>query len=70
LSWAGDVLAILAVIWVLNLFNFMDGIDGLAACEAVFVLCTAAALTVLLGVSRPLVTPDLILGVACLGSRQ
>jgi Fuc2NAc and GlcNAc transferase len=52
------VLAIPAVIWVLNLFNFMNGIDGLAASGAVFVLCAAAALPVLLGVSRPLATAD------------
>jgi Fuc2NAc and GlcNAc transferase len=67
LGWTGDVLAILAVIWVLNLFNFMDGIDGLAGSEAVFVLCAAAALTGLVGVSHSLATADLILGVACVG---
>lgn len=33
----GDGAAIVAIIWVLNLFNFMDGIDGIAASEAVFV---------------------------------
>lgn len=27
----------LALIWVVNMFNFMDGIDGLAASEAIFV---------------------------------
>lgn len=31
-------LVILAVAWSLNLFNFMDGTDGLAAVEAIFVL--------------------------------
>ncbi len=34
-------LGILAVAWVVNLYNFMDGIDGLAAGEAVF-LCLGA----------------------------
>jgi Fuc2NAc and GlcNAc transferase len=67
LGWSGQVLAVLGVIWVLNLFNFMDGIDGLAASEGVFVLCAAAALTLLVGVSRSLATADLVLGVACLG---
>jgi Fuc2NAc and GlcNAc transferase len=67
LGLSGDLLAVLALVWVLNLFNFMDGIDGLAASEGVFVLCGAAALTALIGVSRALVTADLILGVACLG---
>ncbi len=32
-----QILAVLAFVWLLNLFNFMDGIDGLAACEAIFV---------------------------------
>jgi Fuc2NAc and GlcNAc transferase len=36
LGWAGHALAVLGIVWVLNLFNFMDGIDGLAASEAVF----------------------------------
>lgn len=40
------VAAILLVagLWWVNLFNFMDGIDGLAAGEAVFVLLSAAVL--------------------------
>jgi len=33
----GGLLAVIGAIWVLNLFNFMDGIDGLAGSEAVFV---------------------------------
>ncbi len=32
-----DALAVLALVWLLNLYNFMDGIDGLAATELVFV---------------------------------
>lgn len=32
-----DLLAVLALVWLLNLYNFMDGIDGLAATELVFV---------------------------------
>ncbi len=35
-----------ALVWLLNLYNFMDGIDGLAASEAVFV-CAAASLILL-----------------------
>jgi len=41
--WLFPVAGIYAL-WVLNLFNFMDGIDGIAAAEAIFVCCTAAAL--------------------------
>jgi Fuc2NAc and GlcNAc transferase len=33
----GSILAVIAIVWSINLYNFMDGIDGLAALEAVFV---------------------------------
>jgi len=45
LGWVGGVLAVLGIAWVLNLFNFMDGIDGIAASEAVFVTCVGALLS-------------------------
>ena len=35
-------IAVFALVWLLNLFNFMDGIDGIAASEAIFVLCGGA----------------------------
>jgi glycosyltransferase WbpL len=44
-GWLGDVVAVLGIVWVLNLFNFMDGIDGFAASEAMFVLLGGAWLT-------------------------
>ncbi|MDA1302285.1 MAG: glycosyltransferase family 4 protein [Proteobacteria bacterium] len=37
LGFAGSLFGIVALVWLLNLYNFMDGIDGLAAGEAVFV---------------------------------
>jgi Fuc2NAc and GlcNAc transferase len=46
LGWTGYVLGTLAIVWVLNLFNFMDGIDGIAASEAIFVTGAGAALGV------------------------
>jgi Fuc2NAc and GlcNAc transferase len=36
-GWFGYVLGVFGIVWTLNLFNFMDGIDGIAASEAVFV---------------------------------
>lgn len=33
----GSILALLSLVWSINLYNFMDGIDGLAAIEALFV---------------------------------
>ena len=44
LGWPGIALATLAVVWSINLFNFMDGIDGLAASQAVFVAAAGAAI--------------------------
>jgi len=37
LSIIGYPLGIIALVWLLNLFNFMDGIDGIAGAEALFV---------------------------------
>src|SRR3990172_11522366 len=31
----GGALAVVGLVWLINLYNFMDGIDGLAAGEAV-----------------------------------
>jgi Fuc2NAc and GlcNAc transferase len=39
--WA-QVLVLIAMVWFVNLFNFMDGVDGIAASEAVFVAGCAA----------------------------
>jgi Fuc2NAc and GlcNAc transferase len=44
LGWSGSVLAVLGIAWVLNLFNFMDGIDGLAGSEALFIAAGGAVL--------------------------
>lgn len=38
------VIAVLVVVWSTNLFNFMDGIDGIAGSEAVFVAASAGFL--------------------------
>ena len=42
---AAPALAVLFVVWCVNLYNFMDGIDGLAAAEAVFVGTAAGLLS-------------------------
>lgn len=36
-AWLLGVLAVFALVWLLNLYNFMDGIDGIAGSELVFV---------------------------------
>ena len=40
LGIAGDAMAIIFTVWLINLYNFMDGIDGIAAIEA---LCIAGS---------------------------
>ena len=40
----GSILGVVYLVWLLNLFNFMDGTDGIAASEAIFVLLTGAFL--------------------------
>ncbi|MFH0799359.1 MAG: glycosyltransferase family 4 protein [Pseudomonadota bacterium] len=43
LGWFFNVFLVVSVVWVLNLYNFMDGIDSIAAAEAIFVGGSAAA---------------------------
>lgn len=43
LGWLGYPLGLVVLLWFINLFNFMDGIDGLAATETLFV-CLAMVL--------------------------
>ena len=38
-GWVGQFLALIGLVWMINLYNFMDGIDGLAGMEA---LCVSA----------------------------
>jgi Fuc2NAc and GlcNAc transferase len=38
-GWVGQVVGLVALVWMINLYNFMDGIDGLAGTEA---LCVSA----------------------------
>jgi Fuc2NAc and GlcNAc transferase len=61
------VVGVLAIVWTLNLFNFMDGIDGIAGSEAVFVSISGAWL----GIRGLELTPSssvaLVIGAASLG---
>lgn len=51
LGIAGNVLAVVGIIWLANLYNFMDGIDGLAVGEAVSVALVGSALLAFAGAS-------------------
>ena len=46
LGWYGYLLSLFVIVWLLNLFNFMDGIDGLAGTEAIFVAVGAGLIAI------------------------
>lgn len=49
LEHLGYVICVLGIVWSVNLFNFMDGIDGIAAFEAIFVALGGAAILYFVG---------------------
>jgi Fuc2NAc and GlcNAc transferase len=67
LGLLGDVLGVLAIGWTLNLFNFMDGIDGIAGSEAVFIAWAGSALTIWMGLGSHGAAAALVFGAACAG---
>jgi Fuc2NAc and GlcNAc transferase len=66
LGWAGHILALFGLVWMLNLFNFMDGIDGIAGVETVTVAVAAALLFAYVGQPGAASAP-LLLAAATLG---
>lgn len=67
LGWAAAALSTVGIVWVLNLFNFMDGIDGIATIEAVFVAASGSVLTLLGAGPHAVTVLGLLLGAAALG---
>jgi Fuc2NAc and GlcNAc transferase len=67
LGWVGDVLGVLGIAWTLNLFNFMDGIDGIAASEAVFVGIGGVLVALVNGATPGTIGVDLVFAAACGG---
>jgi Fuc2NAc and GlcNAc transferase len=67
LGWPGYLLGAVGIVWILNLFNFMDGIDGIAASEAVSIAWCGALLSVMTGGSADVPAIGLVVGAACLG---
>jgi glycosyltransferase WbpL len=43
-GWLGNIVGAVGLMWLINLYNFMDGIDGIAAAEAIFVAVAALLL--------------------------
>ncbi|MET0497681.1 MAG: glycosyltransferase family 4 protein [Steroidobacteraceae bacterium] len=65
-GYLGWGLGILAIVWTLNLFNFMDGIDGIAAAEAIFV-ALAGSLLLAPGALESASMAGLVFAAACCG---
>ncbi|WP_339532787.1 glycosyltransferase family 4 protein [Pseudomonas mucidolens] len=66
LGWLGHILAVLYLVWMLNLYNFMDGIDGIASVEAICACLGACLLYWLAGFDSLIVLP-LVLAMAVAG---
>jgi Fuc2NAc and GlcNAc transferase len=58
---AGWIVAALAVVWSTNLYNFMDGIDGIAATQCIFVTASVLVLAGLTGSALSVQIPLLAL---------
>jgi Fuc2NAc and GlcNAc transferase len=65
-GWLLNTLGAVYLVWILNLYNFMDGIDGLAAIEAISV-CLAGAFLYWLNGNYEMLGIPLILAAAVAG---
>ncbi len=65
LKMVGDLLSIIFLVWLLNLFNFMDGIDGIAVTEAIFIAGGAVLIIIITG--RGVNLPLLLFIASCAG---
>ena len=65
-GWFGHLLAVVGLVWMINLYNFMDGIDGLACSEAVCV-CVLGSLLLAGQGNFNLAQVALMLACACAG---
>jgi Fuc2NAc and GlcNAc transferase len=63
----GHVLAIVYLVWMINLTNFMDGTDGIAAVEASTVCVGGMLISALTLQNHSLILPPLVLTAAALG---
>ncbi len=66
LAWFGLVIGLLFLVWLINLYNFMDGIDGIASVETIFVSTSAALFLFMNGDTDTAFALCLLAG-ACLG---
>ena len=65
--WLDRLVLGLAWLWFVNLFNFMDGIDGIAATEALVIAFGIVAIALIAGLPGWPVPPALVVGAAVTG---
>lgn len=63
----GYAVALFASLWLINLYNFMDGIDGLAAVEAILVLSAASLQIFLFNNNHELLSLFFVINAAIVG---
>lgn len=61
------LIAIIGLIWMTNLYNFMDGINGIATLEAIFVCCGMSFIFFLEDSNDQIIILMIILASACCG---
>lgn len=66
LGWLGPVLTVIGILWMANLYNFMDGMDGLAASQAIVGSVTLSFWFVRVG-NTGLATVCVVVAAACYG---
>lgn len=67
LNWLGYGLSTVAIVWFLNMYNFMDGIDGIAASQAVFMSCGVALLALFSIGIAPTAAAAIVIGLTSCG---
>src|SRR5579885_2686923 len=67
LRWFGYAISTIGIVWFLNMYNFMDGIDGIAASQAVFMSAGMALLCVFSGGIAYIAAAAVVLGAASCG---
>lgn len=67
LQWFAYAASTVGIVWFLNMYNFMDGIDGIAASQAVF-MCAGVALLALFSTGVAYIAPAaIVIGAASCG---
>lgn len=66
-EWIRSLVLVFALVWFLNAFNFMDGIDGIAASQGVFVAVAASVCSLVLVMDPGVTQLSAAVAGACLG---